>query len=124
MYSKRWFPYTKDDGTVVAVLRDESNTELVDSAADGLTPPSGTPPLEQGVKARYVTLQNAAGQQKDCTVLNVTQYNALSLSQAFAGTNEDGTVAGDSWVLVRKTPEISRRQPVNFDTGLTDGDQP
>lgn len=124
MYSKRWFPYTNDDGSVYAVLRDESNTELVDATADAAVAPSGTEPLPNGIKARYVTLRNAAGQIKDCTVLTTAIYNGLSLSQAFAGTNEDGTVAGDSWVLIRKTPEIARRQPVNFDTGLLDGDQP
>jgi hypothetical protein len=124
MYSKRWFPNTDDGGAVSGVFRDESNTELVDPLAVGLTCPSGTDPLGNGISARYVTLQNAAGQIKNCTVLSAAKYQALALSQAFSGTNEDGTVAGDSWVLIRKTPEIARRQPVNFDTGLLDGDQP
>jgi hypothetical protein len=80
--------------------------------------------LPKGVTERSVTLRNADGQYKTCAVLTTTRYNAIALSQTFVGTNEDGTVAGDPWVVVRKNPEKSVRQPVNFDTGLLDGDQP
>lgn len=124
MFSKRWYPYTADNGDTYAVYRDESNTELVSSTADAANPTAGTRPLPQGIRARYVTVQNASGQTKDCTVLTAAEYAALATGDAFSGTAESGVAAGTSWVLVRKTPEIERRQPVNIDTGLTDGDQP
>jgi hypothetical protein len=123
-FSKRWFPYTDDAGTVFAVLRDESNTELVSTTADTATVPAGTTPLASGITARYVTLRNADGQFKDCTVLTSAEFVAISNGDAFAGTVYDNAAAATSWVCVRKTPEIARRQPFAMDTGLTDGDNP
>lgn len=124
MFSVRWYPYEADNGDTYAVLRDESNTELVSTTADGKSVTSGQVPLPRGWRARYVTVQNADGQQKDCTVLTLAEYAAISTSDAFSGTGNDGTSTGTSWVVVRKTPELQRRQPVNFDSGLNDGDDP
>lgn len=124
MFSKRWYPYEADNGDVYGVYRDESNTELVSTTADGKSVTSGTVPLPSGWVARSVVVQNADGQQKECCVLTLAEYADISTSDAFAGTAESGVAAGTSWVVVRKNPEIQRRQPVNFDTGLKDGDNP
>lgn len=124
MFSRRWYAYTADNGDVYAVNRDESNTELVSTTADANNVTAGTKPLPKGITARSVIVQNGVGQQKECTVLTQAEYADLATGDAFSGTVESGVAAGTSWVIVRKNPELERRQPFNIDTGLNDGDQP
>lgn len=123
--SRRWFRYVDDEGTAYAINRDESNTELVNLAADYNLGVAGLDPLPQGVKPRYVTLSSVSGEiSRDCFVLTPTRYAALNtainflLTAAnFSGVSSDTTVS-----LILKQPEISRRLPKNGDTGLNDGD--
>lgn len=124
MFSSRYYPYIADNGTTYAIYRDESNTEMVSSAANAKNIVSGTLGLPKGWDARNVVVQNAAGQQKTCYVLTQAEYATIVTGQSFVGTVESGVAAGTSWVCVRKNPETQRRQPVTIDTGLNDGDQP
>lgn len=125
MFSMRWYPYTADNGDVYAVKRDESNTELVSSTADDKVVTAGMVPLPRGIRPRSVVVSAAiTGQQKECVLLTQAEYAALSVGDTFIGTGNDGVAVATVYTLIRKNPELIRRQPVSFDTGINDGDNP
>lgn len=126
MGSRRWFRYVDDEGTARAVNRDESNTELVNIAADTGVSVAGLEPLPQGVTARSVTLSDISGNVvRECIVLTPERYAALNNSVNFLLTaaNFSGVATDTQTSIVRKNPELSRRQPRVGDTGQIDGDQ-
>ena len=124
MYSKRWYPYTSDSGIVYGIFVDESNTELVSATADGLSVPLGTTALPQGYTARNVVLQAPSGQQKTCYVLSFAEFALIGEGDIFATIGNDGLAIGTAYTCVRKNAEKRRRQPLPFDTGINDGDNP
>lgn len=127
MGSKRWFRYVSDDGVPRAVERDESNTELVNVAADVNASVAGLFPLPKGIKPRSVILESADGLiSRECVILNPDRYNALNNATNFLLTaaNFSGVAVDTPTSIVRKNPEIARRQPRTSDSGQLDGDNP
>jgi hypothetical protein len=125
--SKRWFRYTDDGGQAYAIIRDESNTELVNTTEDSQANVTGLDPLPKGREARYVMLSSADNlTKKKCTILTLSRYASLSTGDAFTLTaNGNFGVPADTPVNIRlKQPQIERRQPFTGDTGHLDGDNP
>lgn len=123
--SRRWFPYTADNGNQYAILADESNTELVNLLADYQGSVAGLEPLPKGVTARFVTLANVSNTiSRDCYILTPERYGALNNATNFllTASNFSGVATDTPTSIVLKQPEISRRQPRQGDTGLVDGD--
>lgn len=123
--SKRWFAYTMDDGTVVGVQLDESNTEAINGTAANNPATAPVRQAPKGTRLRYITYRSADGLRKiRCVALNQTVYNAIpaanrTISNPIGGTGPgSGTLTFDN-----KTPERVR-VPKFGDTGLTDGDTP
>lgn len=127
-YSKRWFKYVDDIGSVYAINADESNTELVNLNTDSQAViAAGTKSLPRGIKPRHVMLQSDDGLiKRKCYVLTQERYSDLLQGASYTlGANQFFGVQADTPVLIAlKTPEISRRQPYQGDTQLIDGDNP
>ncbi len=128
MFSRRWFRYNTDEGTVYAVNRDESNTELVNITSESQAIiAAGTKPLPRGITPRSIQIASADGLQKKlCVILSPIQYASLQVGAGFAvGVNDfSGIGTAQTWTIRIKSPEISRRQPYSGDTALIDGDNP
>jgi hypothetical protein len=123
--SQRWFPYTDDEGTVWGIRADESNIEMIDSAADGLSVAVNTRRLPSDIEARKLVLRSADGGTKTIPVLSSAKFIAISTNQAFsAPTVGEENPAATSFVVVQKIPERIFRAPYSLDTGKTDGDNP
>jgi len=123
--SQRGFPYTTDDGTVYGLRLDESNTELVNTGAGSLTPPSGVDTLPSNIHRRKVRLEAANGSTKTVVVLTRTLFDGITLGQSFAAPSVgEENPAGTSFVVTQKIPERNLRAIVSLDTGKTDGDNP
>jgi hypothetical protein len=124
--SKRWFQYTLDDGTNVAVQLDESNTEAVNGAVANIPASPPTRQAPKGTKLRTITYASADGLRKiRCVALNNTIYGAIPASLGSipnplpAAGGGGGTLFFDS-----KQPERVRSPKFRSDTGLNDGDSP
>jgi hypothetical protein len=124
MQSKRWFDYLADDGNTYAVLRDESNTRLVNGLAD-VGAITQFKPLPKGVKPRTVTLQFPSGAIRHCTVLKATQYSIIQIGDDYVSSAiESSDVVGTHARVIYKTGEFLRQQPKVLDTGMIDTTQP
>lgn len=118
--SKRTFNYTSDNGTVFALVLDESNTEAVNGTSANVPAAAARSiiPRPVGLKPRRFFYLNSANQRViSCIVLNPTIY---------AGTPPatiPDLIAGGSNVL-----NFIRRVPESYpgirwaDTGQTDTD--
>jgi len=125
--SIRGFRYTTDDGETLSLNRDESNTELVNAPVVTGAGVGGLKKLYQGYSPRMVVLSNAERTiQRRCAVLTQAAYNGISQSQNFQATaaNFSGVAGTVELFVIQKIPEKILRQPVSFDSGLNDGDQP
>lgn len=124
MFSRRWFRYVVDDGTFLAVNRDESTTELLNPAAAASANPTGLAPLSLGFKPRKILLKSAAGNSKSGTILTRAAYDAIQIGTTFTEPTFGETTAGTVFTVVLKNPEVVRGRPTALDTGMIDGDQP
>lgn len=121
--SQRDFNYVADDGTVWGLRLDESNTELVNlSANTGAA--TATHRLPSNITPRRAYVQDITGEiKRECTVLTLARFTALSGSTDLELSGQDSNDTTDVRVF-RKVPERETRLIKNFDTGLTDGDNP
>jgi hypothetical protein len=121
--SMRDFNYTDDGGTVWGLKLDESNTELVNLSGDtGAAVAIHRAP--RNLKPRYVIVTDVTGQiKRKCIVLNLARYAALSGTNNFTLAAVDPN-ATTQVAVGRKVPEQVIDIIKNFDTGLTDGDNP
>lgn len=125
--SIRWFAYQDDSDVSYAIRADESNTELVNLAPETSASVAGLIPLPKGVTPRSVTLEDSSGDiSRTCYVLTPQRYAALNNAINFQLTpaNFSGVSVATEVSVVRKNPEIARRQPRVADSGLNDGDNP
>lgn len=123
--SKRFYPYTDDDGVVHGIQPDESNVEMVNAGADALNVPSGLHRLPPDIKARFVRLETATGTVKRVPILTREIYDAITIGQAFAAPSVgEEEPAQTSYVVVQKVPERLVNPVIPLDTGKIDGDQP
>lgn len=123
--SMRDFPYTDDDGVVHAIKGDESNIEMVNAGADGLTVPSGIRRLPPDIKKRYIALRSADGTTKQIPILTRALFAAILNGQSFAaGAVGEENAAGTSYVVTRRRPETYAREAYSLDSGKVDGDNP
>lgn len=123
--SMRDFPYTDDDGQVWALKLDESNVEMVNPTADGLTVPAGTKRLPPDIKRRYIVLRDATLGTKTIPILKRADFILITNGQAFATpTVGDEQAAGTSFVVTRRRPETYTREAFSLDSGKVDGDNP
>lgn len=124
MYSRRYFRYLPDDTGAIAILRDESATELLnDSVYTGATV-SGLERSPVGLTCRQVKLRTADGNSKTVTILNRANYDAISIGDAVAEPAFGETPSQTPWVVTAKIPERFKGRAVNLDTGMVDGDNP
>lgn len=114
--SLRGFPYTADDGTTWALLRDESNVESVNGAGNPLT-------VDQKYKApsnlrvRSATYQNTAGTiRRKVPVLTPAIFGSLTPASTLVDQ-----VSGETLQLRFTEGERVSLLPLT-DTGLDDGD--
>lgn len=117
--SIRNFQYTTDDGDVYLFRGDESNVEAVNAATANIQIANvNNPGIPRNIKPRCVFYANPARTRtiKVCAS-TVAVYNSAP------ATIDDPLNPGNDLALIRKTPEKVRLYP-NFDTGLTDGDEP
>lgn len=121
--SLRDFNYVDDNAEVWAVRLDESNTELVNLAAQtGVC--VATNRLPQNIKLRQVFLTNEDGTVKrSAVVLTLARYGAINGTTPFELSAQDSN-ATTAMRIERKVPEKRTLLPKSFDTGLNDGDQP
>ncbi len=126
--SLKWFRYVSDAGDSYAILADESNTELVNTAAAlSQTGVATLPPLPRRWKPRAVRLRSANGLiNRLCVVLTQAQYASLNGATDFALDSTAGAEAdpGAQVSLSYKVPERLGRLPRLGDTGKIDGDNP
>jgi hypothetical protein len=119
--SNKWFTYQSDDGTDWAIFADESNVEAANGAA-AVAPPAGQnykPPAN--LRLRYAVYGNQAGTRNiRVPIVNISTYNAI----ASGDTIPDSIAGTGNLTFIRKRPEVISPVPINFDTGLDDGDNP
>jgi len=121
--SQRGFAYVDDDGVVHAIRADESNVEMVNTAAP--TPPVGSTGVPMELHMRYIRLRSGDGGSKTIPILTPARYQAITLGQAFAAPAVgEENVPATSFVVTAKVPERIKRAVVAIDTGKIDGDQP
>jgi len=116
--SMKWFVYTTNSGDDFAVLRDESNLELVNGGTqDYVDATSVEYALPSNVKTRYLRFRSADGTvSRNIVALTQTIFNAVA-----AGSDVTDAVSGKTLYLTEKVGERVRT-PFAVDTGLTDGD--
>lgn len=121
--SIRWFRYTDDSGTPYAILRDESNTEIVNSGADvALSVPAVEIP--KNLVPRTVRIAEPGGKiSREITVLSVTRFNQLNGTVPIV-LGEGDIDSGVTMTVKSKTGESFSRFPFSNDTGKDDGDNP
>lgn len=124
MFSRRWFRYVSDDGSNLAVNRDESTTELVNPAAAASAAVVGLLPLPMGQRPRTILMKSASGNSKSATILTRAAYDAITIGQAFTEPTFGSTASGTIFQVVLKNPELVRGRPISIDTGMIDGDNP
>ena len=119
--SKKYFVYTTDDGEDYAILADESNTEAVNGGTqDFVAGLSVKYHLPRNVRPRAAVYGNAAGTRTiRCYCLTQTIYSGVV---AGTPTITDPIAGSGNLSLIRLEPEKIRLLPVEFDTGLQDGD--
>ena len=125
--SIRGFRYLTDSGETLSVNRDESNTELVNAPVITQSGVGGLKKLYSGYRPRAVVLENSERTiKRTCVVLTQTAYNLITQSQNYLATaaNFSGVSEDTPLFVTQKIPERITRQPVSFDSGLNDGDNP
>lgn len=114
--SLRGFPYTADDGTQWALLRDESNMEAVNGAGNPLTAAQKYK-APSNLRVRSATFANTAGTiRRKIPVLTAAIF--ASLTPADTITDQ---VSGDTLQLRFTEGERVSLLPLG-DTALNDGD--
>lgn len=114
--SLRGFPYTADDGSEWALLRDESNVESVNGAGNPLTAAQKYK-APSNLRVRSATYANAAGTiRRKVAVLTPAIFGALTPSSTIVDQ-----VSGETLQLRFTEGERVSLLPL-IDTGLDDGD--
>jgi len=123
--SQRWFPYTTDKGIIYGKLADESNVETIVPAANGQVVPAGTEALPPSIISRMTYWKAADGSTKSVPIMLRATFDLLTEGNVypFSGVGDENA-APVNYTLIRKTPEMGNRKPVQVDTGKLDGDQP
>lgn len=124
MFSRRYFRYLPDDAGAIAVLRDESATELLNDSVYTGASVSGLERAPTGLTCRHVMLKTAAGNHKTVTILARSNYDAINVGQTFAEGAFGEVPSQTPWVVTAKIPERFKGRAVNLDTGMIDGDNP
>lgn len=117
--SLRNFQYISDDGDVYLFRGDESNIEAINAATANIQIANvNAPGIPRNIKPRCLFYSNPERTRTLCGIAStVAVYNSPP------NTIPDPFNAGSDLTLIRKQPEKMRMYP-NFDTGLTDGDEP
>lgn len=121
--SLRPFIYESDDGKEYSIVRDESNTEILNAAGQGTssTPNSSTPNLPRGYEPRYALLyqKDDPRVKRKVVVLNSAIFQDLN-----GGTDYSLQVVGSSNKNFRISSLIGERRTslTVGDTGQNDGD--
>lgn len=114
--SLRGFPYTADDGTSWALLRDESNVEAVNGGGNPLTATQKYK-APSNLRVRTATYANTAGTiRRKVPVLTAAIFGALTPSSTIVDQ-----VSGETLQLRFTEGERVSLLPLT-DTALTDGD--
>lgn len=114
--SLRGFPYTADDGTTWALLRDESNVEAVNGAGNPLTAAQKYK-APSNLRVRTATYANTAGTiRRKVPVLTPAIFGALTPSSTITDQ-----VSGETLQLRFTEGERVSLLPLT-DTALNDGD--
>lgn len=114
--SLRGFPYTADDGTSWALLRDESNVEAVNGGGNPLTATQKYK-APSNLRVRTATFANAEGTiRRKVPVLTAATFAALT-----PATTITDQVSGDVLQLRFTEGERVSLLPLT-DTALDDGD--
>lgn len=118
--SLRQFDYTSDDGTVYRIIRDESNTEALNTGAGAAISVNTLP---NGYEPRYALLYQVSNP-------NIKRKIAVLTPETFAailgGTDYSLAVVGATNQNFRVSSLIGERRTglVSTDTGQNDGDSP
>jgi hypothetical protein len=124
MFSRRYFRYLPDDTGAVAILRDESATELLNDPVYTQATVSGLERTPTGLTCRNIKLKTAAGNTKTVTILARSNYDAINVGDTYAEAAFGEVAAQTPWVVTAKIPERFKGRAVNLDTGMVDGDNP
>jgi len=117
--SLRNFQYVSDDGDVYLFRGDESNVEAINQdSANIQTANINAPGVPRNIKPRCLFYSNDARTRTLCGIAST-----LAIYNSPPATIPDPITSGQDLSLIRKQPEKVRLFP-NFDTGLTDGDEP
>ena len=123
--SRRWFPYTSDDGTVYGKLADESNVEMIVPATGSQAVPAGAEALPPSIKPRMTFWKASNMSTKSIPIMTKATFDLLTEGNVYnAPAVGEENPSGTVFTLVRKVPERGFRKPVTIDTGKNDGDQP